>query len=170
MASTNDFIKLYSTVQTNTVGSTITTGFIPYISTGGRQGYTSTLSTLTVSSLVTTTMAYPINTTQAATTAYISSATGTLLTTTNTWASNNTFNTDLTIPNYGNLTNTITSLAGRLNTLEANTIRLNTLYRMSGRVTVNGRDERVDYYLSDGYIPRADGGGAWYGNRWLFKQ
>lgn len=51
MASTNAFLTLYSTVQTNLVGSTITTGFIPYISTAGRQAYTSTLSTLTVSTL-----------------------------------------------------------------------------------------------------------------------
>ena len=51
MASTNPFLILYSTIQTNRNGSTITTGFIPYISTAGRQTYTSTLSTLTVSSL-----------------------------------------------------------------------------------------------------------------------
>ena len=51
MASTNDFLKLYSTVQTNLVGSTIATGYIPYVSTAGRQTYSNTLSTLTVSTL-----------------------------------------------------------------------------------------------------------------------
>ena len=51
MASTNAFLTLYSTVQTNLVGSTITTGYIPYISTAGRQAYSNTLSTLTVSTL-----------------------------------------------------------------------------------------------------------------------
>jgi len=51
MASTNPFLTLYSTVQTNLVGSTITTGYIPYISTAGRQNYSNTLSTLTVSTI-----------------------------------------------------------------------------------------------------------------------
>ena len=51
MASTNAFLTLYSTVQTNLVGSTISTGFIPYVSTAGRQNYTSTLSQLQVSTL-----------------------------------------------------------------------------------------------------------------------
>jgi len=51
MASTNPFLTLYSTVQTNLVGSTIATGYIPYVSTAGRQAYTSTLSTLTLSTL-----------------------------------------------------------------------------------------------------------------------
>lgn len=35
----------------NSVGSTITTGYIPYVSTAGRQTYSNTLSTLTVSTL-----------------------------------------------------------------------------------------------------------------------
>ena len=51
MASTNTFLTLYSTVQTNNVGSTIATGYIPYVSTAGRQAYSNTLSTLTVSTL-----------------------------------------------------------------------------------------------------------------------
>ena len=38
-------------VQTNLVGSTISTGFIPYVSTAGRQNYTGTLSQLQVSTL-----------------------------------------------------------------------------------------------------------------------
>ena len=38
----------------NAVGSTITTGYIPYVSTAGRQTYSNTLSTLTVSTLTTT--------------------------------------------------------------------------------------------------------------------
>ena len=42
MASTNAFLTLYSTVQTNLVGSTIATGYIPYVSTAGRQAYTNT--------------------------------------------------------------------------------------------------------------------------------
>jgi len=60
MASTNPFITLYSTVQTNLVGSTIATGFIPYISTAGRQTYTNTLSTLTVSTLNGSNVTFPI--------------------------------------------------------------------------------------------------------------
>jgi len=51
MASTNPFLTLYSTIQLNSVGSTIATGYIPYVSTAGRQDYTNTLSTLTVSTL-----------------------------------------------------------------------------------------------------------------------
>ena len=51
MASTNPFLTLVSTIQTNSIGSTIATGYIPYISTAGRQAYTSTLSSLTVSTL-----------------------------------------------------------------------------------------------------------------------
>ena len=51
MASTNAFLTLYSTVQTNLVGSTIATGYIPYVSTAGRQAYTNTLSSLTVATL-----------------------------------------------------------------------------------------------------------------------
>jgi len=35
----------------NSVGSTIATGYIPYVSTAGRQTYSNTLSTLTVSTL-----------------------------------------------------------------------------------------------------------------------
>ena len=54
MASTNAFLTLVSTIQTNSIGSTIATGFIPYISTAGRQAYSNTLSTLTVSTLTTT--------------------------------------------------------------------------------------------------------------------
>jgi len=56
MASTNTFLTLLSTVQTDKIGSTITTGYIPYISTAGRQTYSNTLSTLTVSTLTTTTI------------------------------------------------------------------------------------------------------------------
>ena len=44
MASTNPFLTLYSTVQTDSIGSTISTGFIPYISTAGRQAYRNMLS------------------------------------------------------------------------------------------------------------------------------
>ena len=51
MASTNPFLTLYSTIQMNNVGSTIATGYIPYVSTAGRQAYSNTLSTLTVSTL-----------------------------------------------------------------------------------------------------------------------
>jgi hypothetical protein len=51
MASTNPFLTIVSTIQTNNNGSTITTGYIPYVSTAGKQTYTNTLSTLTVSSL-----------------------------------------------------------------------------------------------------------------------
>ena len=92
MASTNAFLTLVSTVQTDKIGSTISTGYIPYVSTAGRQTYTSTLSTITVSSLMTNTLAYPSNTSNVATTAYVSSAAGSLLSTANTWAALNTFN------------------------------------------------------------------------------
>lgn len=51
MASTNAFLTMYNTAQANSVGSTISTGFIPYISTGGKQVYTSTLTTLTFSTV-----------------------------------------------------------------------------------------------------------------------
>ena len=44
MASTNAFLTLVSTVQTNSIGSTISTGFIPFVSTGGRQTYRNMLS------------------------------------------------------------------------------------------------------------------------------
>lgn len=60
MASTNAFLTLVSTIQTNSIGSTITTGFIPYISTAGRQTYSNTLSTLTVSTLSGTNVTFPI--------------------------------------------------------------------------------------------------------------
>ena len=51
MASTNAFLTMYNTAQANSSGSTIVTGFIPYISTGGKQVYTSTLTTLTFSTV-----------------------------------------------------------------------------------------------------------------------
>ena len=60
MASTNPILALYSTVQTNLVGSTITTGYIPYVSTAGRQNYSNTLSTLTVSTLNGSNVTFPI--------------------------------------------------------------------------------------------------------------
>ena len=60
MASTNPFLTLVSTIQTNSIGSTIATGFIPYISTAGRQTYSNTLSTLTVSTLSGTNVTFPI--------------------------------------------------------------------------------------------------------------
>jgi len=56
MASTNPFLTLVSTIQTNSIGSTIATGYIPYVSTAGRQAYSNTLSTLTVSTLTATAM------------------------------------------------------------------------------------------------------------------
>ena len=92
MASTNAFLTLYSTVQTNLVGSTIATGYIPYVSTAGRQAYTNTLSTITVSTLLTNTMTYPSNTSNVATTAYVSTSTAALLSTNNSWTGFNTFN------------------------------------------------------------------------------
>ena len=51
MASTNAFLTMYNTAQANSSGSTIVTGFIPYISTGGKQIYTSTLTALTFSTV-----------------------------------------------------------------------------------------------------------------------
>jgi len=167
MTSTNPILALYSTVQTNAAGSTITTGFIPYISTAGRQGYTNTLSSLTISSLITTTLPYPISTLNVATTAYVSSATGTLLTTTNTWAASNTFYGAISIPSYGNLTSTISSLSARIATLEATTMKQNVYSYMTGNVTAYGRNEFVAYYLSDAYWPTG-AGGSWYGNQWFF--
>ena len=99
MASTNPFLTLYSTIQMNAVGSTITTGYIPYVSTAGRQTYSNTLSTLTVSTLtsvssittnlncssiitstitantiIATTPSYGTNSTQVATTAFVQNA------------------------------------------------------------------------------------------------
>ena len=44
MASTNAFLTLVSTVQTDAIGSTISTGYIPYVSTAGRQAYRNMLS------------------------------------------------------------------------------------------------------------------------------
>ena len=98
MASTNAFLTLVSTVQTDKIGSTISTGYIPYVSTAGRQTYTSTLSTITVSTLLTNTMTYPSNTTNVATTAYVTSATNSLLNGTNTWSGgSNVFNNTVSI-------------------------------------------------------------------------
>jgi len=99
MASTNTFLNMMSMVQTDKIGSTIATGFIPYISTAGRQNYSNTLSTLTVSTLNTvssvtgnvncstittntitantitaTTAGYGTNSTQVATTAFVQNA------------------------------------------------------------------------------------------------
>jgi len=169
MASTNPILALYSTVKTNAAGSTIIAGVIPYISTGGKQFYTSTLTSLTVSSLITTPLTYPNNTTNVATTAYVSSAIGSLLTATNTWTANNTFNGNVYIPSYGNLTDTLNSLFSRTASLETTTMKQGVLYYMTGNVTAYGRNEFVDYYLSDGYHPAA-AGGSWYGNRWYYTQ
>lgn len=170
MASTNAFLTLVSTVQTNSIGSTISTGYIPYISTAGKQGYSSTLSTLTISTIITNTLTYPITTLNVATTSYVSSATGSLLSTTNTWSASNTFNGALSIPGYSNLTSTISSLTARIATLEANSMKQGVLFYMTGRVSRDGRNDYYGYYLSDGYIPRADGGGSNYGNQWYFTQ
>ena len=103
MASSNTFLTLVSTIQTNAVGSTISTGFIPYVSTAGRQAYTSTLSTITVSTLLTNTMTYPSNTSNVATTAYVSTSTAALLSANNVWTGFNSVSGGLSIQSAGGL-------------------------------------------------------------------
>ena len=106
MASTNPFLTLVSTIQTNSIGSTIATGYIPYVSTAGRQAYTSTLTTLAISTLTTSTL----NTVSTITSnVNCSTLVGSTLTTTN-------VNTSTMVTSSLN-TNTLTSSALNTTTL-----------------------------------------------------
>ena len=94
---------------------------------------------------------------------------------------NVTGNTDisgtLTISGYNDLsyilTSTFTSFNTRLINLMNTCMYKQTWYRMSGRVIRLSSlplPYTVDYYLSDAYYPRADGGGTHYGTQWRWNQ